>query len=104
VLRRQRDNIMFRREPERTRAARKARPVSVTEDLSPEDTKMFERLREWRAAQAREQGVPAYVIFQDKTLREIATQRPADLNALACVNGVGQAKLEKYGRDILEVL
>ena len=65
---------------------------------------MFERLREWRAAQAREQGVPAYVIFQDKTLREIASQRPADLNALACVNGVGQAKLEKYGRDILEVL
>ena len=48
--------------------------------------------------------MPAYVIFQDKTLREIATQRPADLNALACVNGVGQAKLEKYGRDILEVL
>jgi ATP-dependent DNA helicase RecQ len=65
---------------------------------------MFERLREWRAAQAREQGVPAYVIFQDKTLREIASQRPAGLNALACVNGVGQAKLEKYGPDILEVL
>ncbi|HEX4258687.1 MAG TPA: DNA helicase RecQ [Streptosporangiaceae bacterium] len=104
VLRRQRDNIMFRREPERTRAARKPKLASVAEDLSPEDAKMFERLREWRAAQAREQGVPAYVIFQDKTLREIASQRPADLNALACVNGVGQAKLEKYGQDILEVL
>ena len=104
VLRRQRDNIVFRREPERTKAARKPRAVSVAEDLSPEDAKVFERLREWRAAQAREQGVPAYVIFQDRTLREIATQRPADLNAVACVNGVGQAKLEKYGQDILEVL
>ncbi len=104
VLRRQRDNIMFRREPERTRAARRPKAVSVAEDLSPEDAKMFERLREWRAGQAREQGVPAYVIFQDKTLREIAAQRPADLNAVACVNGVGQAKLEKYGQEILAVL
>jgi ATP-dependent DNA helicase RecQ len=107
VLRRQRDNIMFRREPERTRPSRGSsgrRPVSVAEDLSPEDAKMFERLREWRAGQAREQGVPAYVIFQDKTLREIAAQRPADLNAVACVNGVGQAKLEKYGVQILAVL
>jgi ATP-dependent DNA helicase RecQ len=105
VLRRQRDNIMFRHEPERARAAaRKPKTVSVAEGLSPEDAKMFERLREWRAGQAREQSMPAYVIFQDKTLREIASQRPADLHALACVNGVGQAKLEKYGPDILEVL
>ena len=103
VLRRQRDNIMFRREPERVRA-RRPKLVSVTEDLSPEDTKLFERLREWRAGQARDQGVPAYVIFQDKTLREIASQRPADVHALACVNGVGQAKLEKYGPEILAVL
>ncbi|HEY6501644.1 MAG TPA: DNA helicase RecQ [Streptosporangiaceae bacterium] len=104
VLRRQRDNIMFRREPERVRAARKPKLASVAEDLSPEDAKMFERLREWRAGQAREQGVPAYVIFQDKTLREIASQRPTDLHGLAVINGVGQAKLEKYGQDILGVL
>jgi ATP-dependent DNA helicase RecQ len=104
VLRRQRDNIMFRREPERVRTGRKPKLASVAEDLSPEDAKLFERLREWRAGQAREQGVPAYVIFQDKTLREIASTRPADVHTLACVNGVGQAKLEKYGQDILEVL
>jgi ATP-dependent DNA helicase RecQ len=104
VLRRQRDNIMFRREPERARAARKPRPVSVAEDLGPEETKIFERLREWRAGQAREQGVPAYVIFQDRTLREIASQQPADLGGLSGVSGVGQAKLSKYGEQILEVL
>ena len=104
VLRRQRDNIMFRREPERVRTGRKPKLASVAADLSPEDAKLFERLREWRAGQAREQGVPAYVIFQDKTLREIASTRPADVHTLACVNGVGQAKLEKYGQDILEVL
>ncbi|HEX3749482.1 MAG TPA: DNA helicase RecQ [Streptosporangiaceae bacterium] len=107
VLRRQRDNIVFRREPEHTRPSRGnsgRKPVSVAEDLSPEDAKLFERLREWRAGQAREQGVPAYVIFQDKTLREIASQRPADLHGLAVINGVGQAKLEKYGQGVLEVL
>jgi ATP-dependent DNA helicase RecQ len=104
VLRRQRDNIMFRREPERTRAARKPKTASVTEDLSPEAVKVFERLREWRAGQAREQGVPAYVIFHDATLREIALQQPADLNGLSGVNGVGEAKLGKYGQQILDVL
>jgi ATP-dependent DNA helicase RecQ len=104
VLRRQRDNIVFRREPERVRAARKPRSVSVADDLSPEAVKVFERLREWRAAQAREQGVPAYVIFHDATLREIASQQPADLAGLSSVNGVGEAKLSKYGEQILEVL
>jgi ATP-dependent DNA helicase RecQ len=104
VLRRQRDNIMFRHEPERTRAARKPKAASVTADLSPEQVKLFDRLREWRAGQAREQGMPAYVIFHDATLREIASQRPADLGGLSGVNGVGEAKLAKYGQQILDVL
>jgi ATP-dependent DNA helicase RecQ len=105
VLRRQRDNIMFRREPERVRGARsRPKTVSVTEDLGPEETKIFERLREWRAGQAREQGMPAYVIFQDKTLREIASQQPTDLAGLSSINGVGEAKLSKYGEQVLEVL
>jgi ATP-dependent DNA helicase RecQ len=104
VLRRQRDNIMFRREPERTRAARKPKAASVAEDLSPEAAKVFERLREWRAGQAREQGMPAYVIFHDATLREIASQQPATLGGLSGINGVGEAKLAKYGPQILEVL
>jgi ATP-dependent DNA helicase RecQ len=105
VLRRQRDNIMFRREPERARgAARKPKAASVAADLSPEAAKRFDRLREWRAGQAREQSVPAYVIFHDATLREIATQRPASLDGLSAVNGVGEAKLAKYGPQILDVL
>ncbi len=104
VLRRQRDNIMFRHEPERTRATRKPKAASVTADLSPEQVKLFDRLREWRAGQAREQGMPAYVIFHDATLREIASQRPADLDGLSGVNGVGEAKLAKYGQQILDVL
>ena len=58
---------------------------------------LFERLRSWRAAAAREQGVPAYVIFHDATLREIAARQPSSLAELATVGGVGEAKLAKYG-------
>jgi ATP-dependent DNA helicase RecQ len=109
VLSKQRNDIMFRREPERVRAARqdsgrKPKAVSPAADLSPEAAKLFDRLREWRAGQAREQGLPAYVIFHDATLREIAGQRPTDLDGLSGINGVGQAKLAKYGQQLLDVL
>ena len=65
---------------------------------------MFERLRAWRAATAKEQGVPAYVIFHDATLRQIATEAPTTLAELGSVNGVGENKLAKYGEQILETL
>ena len=65
---------------------------------------MFERLRAWRAAVAKEQGMPAYVIFHDATLRQIATSPPSTLAALAAINGVGETKLARYGQQILDVL
>jgi ATP-dependent DNA helicase RecQ len=61
-------------------------------------------LRAWRAATAREQGVPAYVIFHDATLRQIATDAPSTLAQLGAVSGVGETKLARYGEQILEVL
>ncbi|MCL9797641.1 HRDC domain-containing protein, partial [Frankia sp. AgKG'84/4] len=80
--------------------ARRAAPVELPADVAP----VFEALRAWRAATAKEQGVPAYVIFHDATLREIATHRPAALADLAGINGVGENKLAKYGQQILDVL
>ncbi|WP_435827474.1 DNA helicase RecQ [Actinoplanes philippinensis] len=68
-------------------AAGKAAPV----DLSPEGTALFERLRSWRGATAKEQSVPAYVIFHDATLRAIAALAPTTLAQLGTVSGVGQA-------------
>ncbi|MEV4087382.1 HRDC domain-containing protein, partial [Nonomuraea fuscirosea] len=65
---------------------------------------VFERLRSWRGATAKEQGVPAYVIFHDATLREIATRMPTTLTELSQVNGVGENKLAKYGDQVLEAL
>ncbi|MFI7542700.1 DNA helicase RecQ [Actinoplanes sp. NPDC049599] len=105
VLRKERQ-VMMRREPERTARAPKARSAKAAPaaDLPAEAAPVFERLRAWRAAAAKEAGVPAYVVFHDATLRQIATQRPGSLAELATVNGVGQSKLEKFGEQVLAAL
>ncbi|GAA3727961.1 DNA helicase RecQ [Leifsonia bigeumensis] len=96
--------VDLRREPARTstRAARKSRSAGA--DLPEALQPVFEALRAWRAAAAKEQGVPAYVIFHDATLRELAIRHPSSLDELGTVTGVGEAKLAKYGEQLLEVL
>ena len=83
----------------RDRGARS--PVAA---LAPDAAARFETLRQWRSEAARTQGVPAYVIFHDSTLREIAQQQPADLDALAAISGVGAGKLERYGAAVLDAV
>jgi ATP-dependent DNA helicase RecQ len=83
-------------------AAGAAKPAAA--DLTPEQEAVFEQLRGWRGATAKEQGVPAYVVFHDATLRAIAVTAPATLGELAAINGVGESKLAKYGEGILGVL
>ena len=68
------------------------------------DLHLFRALRDLRARLAKEQNVPAYVIFHDSTLRNIAERRPDSLSELAQVGGIGGAKLERYGSDVLEVI
>jgi ATP-dependent DNA helicase RecQ len=102
VLRGERQ-VMLRRDPQRQ--ARRTRPAKAAQpDLAPEAAPLFERLRTWRGAAAKEQGVPAYVIFHDATLREIASRRPASLAELGTVSGVGETKLARYGEQVLEAL
>ncbi|MDL4773652.1 DNA helicase RecQ [Actinomadura xylanilytica] len=98
--------VMMRREPERaaTKAAKTAKDRKAPVDLPAAAMPIFERLRGWRAATAKEQGVPAYVIFHDATLREIATALPSSLAGLGKISGVGENKLAKYGDGVLEVL
>ncbi|GGQ59296.1 DNA helicase RecQ [Couchioplanes azureus] len=107
VLRGERQ-VMMRREPERTRAPRARRSSSPqatpAADLDPAATATFERLRAWRAAAAREAGVPAYVIFHDATLRQIAAQRPGSLAELSTIGGVGETKLARFGQQLLDAL
>jgi ATP-dependent DNA helicase RecQ len=73
-------------------------------DLGPVALEVFQRLRAWRAQQAQTTGVPAYVIFHDATLREIARQHPKDLDELGAIPGVGAKKLESYGPVLLQTI
>ncbi|MCL6667748.1 DNA helicase RecQ [Streptomyces panaciradicis] len=109
VLRRERE-VPLRKEPKKPVTSRsassakgskaKAAAAELPEALQP----AFEALRAWRAEQAREQGVPAYVIFHDATLREIATAWPTSVQQLGGVSGVGEKKLVTYGEGVLAVL
>ena len=72
--------------------------------LAGPDADLFESLRAERRAIADEQGVPAYVVFHDATLREIAARRPATAQQLLDVPGIGLAKAERYGARMLAVV
>ncbi len=89
---------------EKPRAAGPAGAAGAAADLPEADAAVFEELRAWRAAAAKEQGVPAYVIFHDAALRQIAALTPSTLAELAAVNGVGETKLARYGQQILDLL
>ena len=79
-------------------------PVLMRRALGPEDEALFQRLRELRKELADHQRVPAYIVFSDKVLVEMAARRPATDTELLDVPGVGPAKLEKYGSAFLAAL
>lgn len=87
-------------------AASRASSFGDDEDdtLDAKGGALFERLRSWRSARAREESVPPYIVFGDKVLREIARQTPSDLDELGDISGIGPAKLDKYGEMVLELL
>ena len=96
------ENFAMRISPERKRSRRSSRrPVDIPDGV-PQT--VFDRLRAWRMETARERDVPAYVIFPDATLREIAIARPASLAELRTISGVGDRKLEAYGKAIIEIV
>jgi ATP-dependent DNA helicase RecQ len=96
------ERVRGRKERERGRAA--ARPTAATNALDAAGQTRFDALRAWRADVARERGLPAFVVFHDSTLAEMAQRAPADLAALGAIGGVGAKKLEAYGAEILRVL
>jgi ATP-dependent DNA helicase RecQ len=100
--------VLLRRHVDRPSAKRGARRPVDTSRVSaaqvPEAASVFEELRRWRADVAREHGVPAYTVFHDKTLHEIARELPRTLEELHAVSGVGATKLERYGAALLEIV
>jgi len=82
-----------------------SRPKGYVEsDLSTLEQAIFDKLRWWRVETARKHNVPAYVIFHDTTMREIAKARPGSLGDLRGVSGVGEKKLETYGAEIVALI
>ncbi|WP_400996458.1 DNA helicase RecQ [Agromyces sp. GXQ0307] len=98
--------VSFRTEPERpvrsSRSGRAAAPAAA--DLEPRDAELFEALRAWRASEAREQGVPAYIVFGDATLRAVAVRRPSGVGDLDGISGIGAKKLDAYGEALVRVV
>ncbi|MGP3533369.1 DNA helicase RecQ [Microbacterium sp. RD1] len=82
----------------------RVRKAAAAESVDAGDRDLFEALRSWRAEQAREQGVPAYIVFGDATLRALAASRPASLADLDGITGIGAKKREAYGDRILAVV
>jgi ATP-dependent DNA helicase RecQ len=88
----------------RPASAPRARKASAADALDAGDRPLFEALRAWRAETAREQGVPAYIVFGDATLRALAEHRPASLADLDGITGIGAKKREAYGEGVLAVI
>jgi ATP-dependent DNA helicase RecQ (EC 3.6.1.-) len=97
--------LQLRRQPARPQG-RLARTKTATtrSSLPTNDPPLVATLRQWRSEKAREQGVPAYVILHDRTLYEIAELLPNSRQALLSVPGIGLAKAERYGEELLAIV
>ncbi|GAA3725685.1 DNA helicase RecQ [Gordonia hankookensis] len=94
--------VMLRNDP--VRSVTRSRSAKPADDLPEADRELFEHLRSWRKAEASSRGVPPYVVFNDATLRELAARRPETPEQLRSVSGIGDAKLEQYGDDVLATI
>ena len=88
----------------RSGGASRVRKAAASDTLADGDRDLFEALRTWRAGVSKEQGVPAYIVFGDATLRALAEQRPTSMADLDGVTGIGAKKREAYGEAVLEVI
>lgn len=107
--------VQLRREPERVASSRSGggsgsggsrggRASAAKAELSADDAELFEQLRAWRAATAKEQGVPAYVVFHDATLATVAAMRPTSVAQLEGISGIGDRKRESYGPGLIATI
>ncbi len=87
-----------------TKTVAEPRRLRAVELSAPGDPQLYERLRRLRTALAEEEGVAPFVIFHDKTLRTIASHKPVTQAALLEIPGIGEAKIERYGRRVLEIV
>ncbi|MCC7632609.1 DNA helicase RecQ [Stenotrophomonas rhizophila] len=102
VLKGQRKVMMRRESPKARERERSGQRTGLS--VLPQDLALFNALRSLRAELAKEQNVPAFVIFHDSTLRNIAEQRPTSIDALGRVGGIGGTKLARYGERLVDIV
>ncbi|NRA88915.1 MAG: HRDC domain-containing protein, partial [Rhizobiales bacterium] len=103
---REKNTILLRKPPKQTTAKKYDRPSKKAgaEFENDQDKDLYELLKGVRAQIAKTKKLPAYVIFHDRTLIELASQKPQSLNAMLAINGIGETKLERYGEAFLELI
>ena len=79
-------------------------PAKVKIDLTPEQLVLFEQLRKWRREKADEQGTPVFIISNNRILKKIAIGKPDTMEGLKSIKGFGQAKVGRYGQQILDIV
>jgi ATP-dependent DNA helicase RecQ len=98
------DSATWRRAGSRSAASRSAASRESAEALGDRDRALFDALRSYRLKRASASGVPPYVVASDRTLREIAAQRPRTKDELLVIHGIGPARARRYGKGLLEVV
>jgi ATP-dependent DNA helicase RecQ len=98
-------HVMLREEGKRKlEVMRPDRHAAAAVEAGPEAQNLFEALRAWRASEAKAQHIPPYVIFHDTVLRDIAAVRPASVEELGQIKGVGASKMQRYGSAVLSII
>jgi ATP-dependent DNA helicase RecQ len=99
------ESIHFRKITEKAKESKKknSRRTKVALNLD-EDKSLYENLKSARQKMAKTRKVPAYVIFHDKTLIELAKAKPQSLDEMLEINGIGESKLKKFGQTLLNVI
>ena len=98
--------VIFRRDPEPVKAAGRKKTAKIATAVFSDAASLalWEQLRQFRLELSRKLSIPPYVIFHDKTLKEMAVRRPATPEDLLDISGIGQSKLERFGDQVLEVI
>ncbi len=92
------------RKPEKARRSSRRSQKHEPEFANEQENELWNTLREYRRELADEQGVPPFVIFHDSTLQEMVISRPSDLLSMGEISGIGRKKLERYGKDFLQII